>query len=97
MAYWPKNAPTKVTLKAFTLAFKSIGYSACPDGVHELGYEKIAIFALNGVPSHAARQLADGRWTHKMGQDIDLTASLKAVEGPSYGQVCRYYRKKIDK
>jgi hypothetical protein len=96
-AYWPRYAPKKVTINAFTKALESRGYKRFPgnDGLYESGYEKIAIFALGQTPTHAARQLPDGQWTHKMGKAIDLTASLKAVEGPEYGQVVRFLRKKL--
>jgi|SRR5271170_4394985 hypothetical protein len=95
--YWPKQAPTKVSLKSFTLAFKSIGYVPCNNGEPEKGYEKIAVYALGNVPTHAARQLSNGKWTHKMGQNIDLTASLTATEGPKYGTVIRFFKRKSGK
>jgi hypothetical protein len=52
-----------------------------------VGEEKIAIYALDAEPKHASRQLEDGRWTHKVGQFIDLTATLTAFEGDVYGNV----------
>jgi hypothetical protein len=93
-AYWPKNAPRTVKLKSFTLAFKTLGYVPCSDGNFETNYEKIAVYAKDGVPKHAARQLDNGMWTHKMGQNIDLSATLTAAEGPEYGEVVRLYRRK---
>ena len=52
----------------------------------EVGYEKIALYALGVKPTHAARQTKSGKWTHKMGSDIDLETTLKGVEGPKYGK-----------
>ena len=95
LAYWPKKAPKKVTLKAFTLAFKTLKYEKCQNGDLEKGYEKIAIFALNNIPTHAARQLPNGNWTHKMGPGVDLESSLSAVEGRVYGIAVRYMRRKL--
>jgi len=95
LCYWPPKAPPQQTVKAFVLAFKTIGYEVCQNGDLESGYEKIAIYALNGKPEHAARQLPDGTWTHKMGPSIDLTTTLTAVEGPCYGAVVRFMRRRL--
>jgi len=57
--------------------------------------EKIALYALQGVPSHAARLLANGLWTSKLGADIDLSHDLSELEGPRYGQVIKIYCKTI--
>jgi hypothetical protein len=95
-AYWPRKAPKKKSIDAFVKAFGLLGYQRCKndDPSHEEGYEKVAIYALDGVPKHAARQLPNGKWTHKMGQCIDLESNLPAVEGPSYGVVVRVLRRK---
>jgi hypothetical protein len=104
-AFWPSSAPRAATLHAFTAAFKTLGYSIdrksdLQNPTLEVGLEKIAIFALNasGAPTHAARQLENGKWTHKMGTHIDLeTTTLTAVEGPKYGYVVRILRRKRPK
>ena len=96
-AYWPKKSPKKVSLSAFAHAFKTLGYAKCRDGSLEDGYEKIAIYALNDVPQHAARQLPNGKWTHKMGPNIDLEATLTGVEGQRYGYAVRFMKRKVRK
>lgn len=60
----------------------------------EAGIEKIAIYVdANGVPTHAARQLADGTWTSKLGEWEDIQhKTLEAMEdsrglGLGYGKV----------
>src|SRR5262245_9561718 len=70
--YWPHDAPMADTVSAFTMAFALIGYQPCPDGSLEADYEKVVLFALNGTVKHAARQLADGRWTSKIGKNVDI-------------------------
>jgi hypothetical protein len=57
--------------------------------VLELGYEKVALYADgNGEWTHAARQLADGWWTSKLGPDEDiLYQTPQALVGDLYGQV----------
>lgn len=94
-SYWPPGVPKREDIKSFVKAFKSIGYSPCGDGQAEPGFVKVAIYALNGVPTHAARQLPDGRWTHKMGQNIDIATTLEAVEGPIYGAVAKFLKKRL--
>jgi len=44
-------------------------------------FEKIAIYAAGGVPTHAAKQTSDGRWKSKLGgwEDIEHNTP-KAVE-----------------
>ncbi len=40
-----------------------------------------------GVPEHAARQLANGRWTSKLGRAEDIEHQLHDLEGEVYGTV----------
>ena len=40
-----------------------------------------------GVPTHAARQLASGLWTSKLGHSEDIEHDLRALEGDTYGMV----------
>jgi hypothetical protein len=92
--YWPISE-RKETISCFIKAFESLGFEVCDDGL-EKGYEKIAIFALNGVPTHAAKQLPNGRWTSKLGSWEDIEHNtLKAVEEYVYGKVDTFMRKSI--
>lgn len=89
--YWPPNAPRQETLAAFVSAFGSLGYQVCTDGQLEDGIEKIAIFAdTSGKPTHAARQLADGWWTSKLGKFIDISHTITGLDGPKYGSVVTF-------
>jgi hypothetical protein len=95
-AKWPKDAPKEINIAAFVAAFETLAYERCDNGDLEEGYKKIALYALNDVPKHAARQLPDGRWTSKMGKDIDIVhPNVGAVEGPFYGRVVAYMRKPL--
>jgi hypothetical protein len=53
----------------------------------ESQYEKVALFAKDGRVTHAARQLPSGRWTSKLGSDVDIEHELYAIEGEVYGTV----------
>lgn len=96
---WPPGVPREETVAAFVAAFATLGYAPCRDGAPEAGYEKVALFARNDgngvpVPTHAARQLPDGRWTSKLGkmEDIDHD-TVAGVSGPAYGEPVRFLRR----
>ena len=44
-------------------------------------------FAKDGICTHASLQLADGKWTSKLGFLNDISHSLHALEGELYGSV----------
>jgi hypothetical protein len=48
----------------------------------------VALFvATTGCPTHAARQLASGRWTSKLGKAEDIEHELRDLEGDVYSSV----------
>jgi len=85
--HWPPGAERQPTLDAFAQAFAALGYGPCETDTLEDGVEKVALFASRGEVMHAARQLPDGRWTSKLGMDVDIEHSLRALEGGVYGNV----------
>lgn len=92
--YWPASALREETQDAFRQAYESIGYSPCPEGGRESGVEKIAVYALPTGPTHAARQIPDGRWTSKLGQLEDIEHNtLAALEGLRYGNVAFFMKR----
>jgi hypothetical protein len=96
--YWPPNAPREITISAYAKAFETVGYTKCANGNLEEGFEKIAIFAAREdgrlVPTHAARQLPDGRWASKLGKSEDIEhLTLKDLDSPDYGKAVRFMRR----
>ena len=92
--YWPPGIPAKTTVYAFLTLFRSRGYTSCANGDHETTFEKVAIYALDNVVKHAARQLPNGDWTSKIGNSVDIEHStLRTLEGPFYGTVVRYLKR----
>ena len=85
--YWPPGVPQQVTLDAFRRAFGTLGYATAQGPDVEPNKEKVAIYALDDVPTHAARQLPNGKWTSKCGQNVDVEHELHELEGLCYGQV----------
>lgn len=84
--YWPDNAPREYTIEAYLEAFRGLGYEDCSHGRLKRNYEKVALFALEGIPTHAARQTSSGIWLSKLGKNIDITHDLEAVGGGLYGE-----------
>ena len=99
--YWPEEATRSYTLEAYREAFESLGFRKCDGMALEPGYEKVALFAQSGAPKHASIQIAAGRnsgkWSSKLGKNIDVLHELHGASGPCYGTVVLVLRRRIDK
>jgi hypothetical protein len=87
--YWPPGVPQQNTVDAYVKAFEFKGYIECADGIFEENFEKIAIFAKNGIPTHAARQLDIYYWTSKLGRNVDIEHELGSIAGGRIWADCR--------
>lgn len=94
--FWPENIKKEESIDAFVALYESIGYANCENGEPEIGYEKVAIFALNGKLKHAARQLQNGLWTSKLGSHVDVAHTIPAMDGGMYGNVAQYMKRNTD-
>lgn len=97
-SYWPPGIPRQETIDGFVMAFETLGYTLCQDGIYQEGFIKIAIFAdEDGIPTHAARQLPNGIWTSKCGELEDIDHDLNALGGPepAYGNIVRFMKKLV--
>jgi hypothetical protein len=97
--FWPADIPRprQLTLNTLTAVYAKDGFERCDSGDHEPGFEKIAIYTdRRGLPRHAARQLASGVWTSKLGEAEDIEHdTLEVLEGAEYGSPVRYLRRAI--
>jgi hypothetical protein len=92
--YWPQGSPLEETLAAFVQAFATLGFIPCDDDTVELGFEKIAIYVNSqGKPTHAARQLHNGRWSSKLGNEVDIEPALVGLTNSEYGSVARILKR----
>ena len=96
-AFWPiESTRDDYGIGELVLAFKSLGYEECSDGVLEDGFEKVALYSLGMMYTHAARQLPDGQWTSKLGQLEDITHTTPdAIAGSDYGEVAQYMKRAL--
>ena len=96
LSYWPSTAAREETVAAFQQAYASLGYELCSNANLETGFEKIAIYAIGGTPTHAARQRPDGRWVSKLGELEDIEhSSLGVLTGKLYGEVAAVLRRAL--
>lgn len=97
-SHWPISAPRETTLAAFVAAFESVGYKTCTSPDRERGFEKVVLYADALGPQHAARQLANGKWTSKLGDAEDIGHKTpESLNGPLYGQPVAYFRRRLPK
>jgi hypothetical protein len=94
--FWPPKAKREESISSFIDAFGTLGYEPSDSGSHEAGVEKVAIFASSEqVPTHVARQLADGSWTSKLGRLEDIAhIDVNGVGGTDYGEIVAFLRRR---
>jgi hypothetical protein len=89
--YWlPEEWPAdNFSLDALRSVFGALGYADCGlDMSDEVGYEKVALYAAGPLYTHAARQLPGGKWTSKLGKDVDIEHVMPSdLENGVYGRV----------
>ncbi len=96
--YWPPSLAPNDTIDSFAEMLKTFGFEICDNERLEFGYLKVALYTTNdGLPAHAARQLANGKWTSKLGRLEDIEHDdLHCLEGPLYGSVSVIFRKPVE-
>lgn len=92
---WPADAPADDTVDGVMAALACVGFVECTDATFEDGYEKVALFAAEDRPTHAARQDTDSEvWLSKLGKEYDIAhANLNDVGGEEYGEPVKYMRR----
>lgn len=71
--HWPVQVSTDAYgIAALEDAFRGLGYQRCQSSALEPGVEKVALYGDGTFYTHAARQLAEGRWTSKLGHEEDI-------------------------
>lgn len=91
--FWPDGVPRENTVEGWAAALASVGYERCDDTLLEPGYTRVAIYGRGGAAFHVARQLPSGRWTSKMGKNVDIEHDLDALTGEAYGDVVMLMRR----
>ena len=95
--YWPDNNRHKFGIAYLVAAYRAVGFvvsniDAC---VPDAEYEKIVLYCRDTEGSHAARLLANGRWTSKIGSHEDIEHETPgSLIGSVYGKPMVYMRRK---
>jgi hypothetical protein len=92
-SFWPVDATGLSAIEAFEAWFRHDGWEETTDKLYDKNFDKVALFTLNGSPTHAARLIANDIWTSKLGPNIDLSHSFDDLDGPAYGAVYKIYKK----
>lgn len=69
--WWPRPA-TEDTIEEFTETLALYQYYPCDSDIQEPNFEKIALYSINNIPTHVARQLTNGKWTSKLSERLDI-------------------------
>jgi hypothetical protein len=91
---WP--ARRSPLIDALVEVFLSLGFQkfGATETMSEPGYDKVALYELNGFWKHAARQLPNGKWTSKLGPDEDIEHDTpECLGGNFYGTIHCIMRK----
>lgn len=95
--YWSEGVPQEETITAYIQAYQTLGYEICQGDGLEVGYQKIAIYVdSSGTPTHAARQLVNGKWTSKLGWLEDIEHELDGLVGDRYGVVGQILKRAVN-
>jgi len=100
--YWPEGAfreNENDDIDALKRCFSELGFKACENGEMEVGYKKVALFAINKNEwTHAAVQDENGNWSSKLGDGYDIRHNApECVAGPNYGTVACFMKLAIAK
>ena len=100
--YWPSDEILDCDVSNFIEAFKLKGYECCDNSCFEPEYrnkQKIALYVKPGTTecTHAARELSNGCWTSKLGNDCDIQhGTPDTIENDGYGKVHCFMKNKFE-
>lgn len=95
-SYWPANLPRQLTLRVFEQLFEDHEYEYTDNFQFEFGYEKVAIYVLDGQPTHVARQEDSGNWTSKVGRCEEINHLDPCfLENGEFGNVATILKRRI--
>ena len=92
--YWPPWATLTDRIASLVEVFAGLGYEQCDDSRAQAGYQKVALYEVQGEMKHAAAQMPNSRWRSKMGQGPVIEhRSPESLSGGPYGEATVYMRK----
>ena len=94
-AFWPAGIPKELTLDAFIKLFEGIGFLVCSNGNYEIGFDKIAIYEKDNIPTHAAKLLINDVWSSKLGDNFDISHTLFSMQDGVYGNASTFMKRNV--
>ena len=95
--YWPPWATLNNRIENLEEVFVGLGYEQCNDSSSEDGYQKVALYEIQGRFQHAAMQMPNGRWRSKMGQGPVIEhLRPESLSGGMYGDATMYMRRALN-
>ena len=74
-----------------------LGYEQCDDSDPEDGYQKVALYEVQGEFQHVAAQMTNGRWRSKMGKGPVIEHyNPESLSGGTYGNPTTYMRRALN-
>ena len=94
--YWPPYATRDSRIESLKEVLAGLGYEPCDDSYLEDGYQKVALYEVQGEAKHAAVQMSNGRWRSKMGQGpVVEHRSPESLSGGMYGDATITMRRAV--
>lgn len=92
--FWPAERSEDYSIESYAEMFREEGFEVCEGPAVEPGFEKIALYVMDGEFMHVALQLPSGRWTSKLGgwEDIEHD-TLEVLKGPDYGSPRQFMKR----
>ncbi|MBN4079157.1 hypothetical protein JYT26_00800 [Beggiatoa alba] len=99
--YWPHGISQDSSLaQTYIELFGTQGYQVTGNPDLENGFEKFALYVLDGKFTHVARQLPNGRWTSKLGILKDIMHDLSDLEANhhkhTYGKASIFLKRELE-
>lgn len=92
--YWPPWATPTNSIESLQEAFTGLGYQESDQGDDEDGFQRVALYEVQGKMRHATVQAPNGRWRSKMGRGpvIEHRDPASLSRGP-YGNPTVFMRR----
>ena len=95
--YWPPWATETNRIESLKEAFAGLGYDLCAHNDTEVGYQRVALYEVDGEMKHATVQMPNGLWRSKMGQGPVIEhLSPESLSGGMYGDATAYMRRALN-
>ena len=92
--YWPNYATRAQRMESLVEVFTGLDYKPCDNSGLESGYDKVALYGIQGRYTHAALQTPTGRWRSKIGRGPLIEhLSPESLAGEEYGTPTIYMRR----